>query len=361
MDSAVKSRPNHYELLGLAHGASAEEIAQAYAKELGLLRPRAFGSLAEVTVAYETLRDPAKRKAYDAGIGVESPSEPVQKPALSLAGRLEGAHFPPMNPSPPAPRATRRPKAEWRIEPRTAPSATALLHQPIKPAATKTGGLPPRKPVERPRPESRDKIDRPRGTQDRAAESRRASIDWKLPALAAGALAVAIGGGAWTGWEAGNDAEQAAAAVTLKVPPAKAASAVPAPESAPAATNPAPVEQARRDAPALLAEPSPLALQAAAPVEPQTELAALEQKQRELEAESAPAQPAPVETVAAKLPLPDAVVAQTIARIGYPCGEVASTTAMGGAGVFKVTCTSGHSYRAAPVRGRYHFRRMAGR
>jgi hypothetical protein len=59
------------------------------------------------------------------------------------------------------------------------------------------------------------------------------------------------------------------------------------------------------------------------------------------------------------MPLPKAVIARTIGRIGYPCGQVASTTAVDGAsGAFKVTCTSGHSYRAAPVRGRYRFRRL---
>jgi hypothetical protein len=63
----------------------------------------------------------------------------------------------------------------------------------------------------------------------------------------------------------------------------------------------------------------------------------------------------------AAMPLPDSVVARTIGRIGYACGEVASTTAVDGApGVFKITCTSGHSYRAAPVRGRYHFKRWSG-
>jgi hypothetical protein len=36
----------------------------------------------------------------------------------------------------------------------------------------------------------------------------------------------------------------------------------------------------------------------------------------------------------------------------------ASTTAIEGSpGVFKVNCTSGDSYKATPVRGRYHFRR----
>jgi hypothetical protein len=66
---------------------------------------------------------------------------------------------------------------------------------------------------------------------------------------------------------------------------------------------------------------------------------------------------------AARLPLSNAVIARTIARIGYPCGRVAATAAAeGGApGAFTVTCTSGHSYRAAPVGGRYHFRRVGGR
>ena len=62
------------------------------------------------------------------------------------------------------------------------------------------------------------------------------------------------------------------------------------------------------------------------------------------------------------MPLPKATIARTIGRIGYACGQVASTSAIEGEGpgVFKVTCTSGHSYKAAPVRGRYHFSRMRG-
>ena len=62
------------------------------------------------------------------------------------------------------------------------------------------------------------------------------------------------------------------------------------------------------------------------------------------------------------MPLPNKVVARTIERIGYACGEVASTTPVEGAGsgVFTVTCTSGQSYQARPVRGRYRFRRLGG-
>jgi hypothetical protein len=85
-----------------------------------------------------------------------------------------------------------------------------------------------------------------------------------------------------------------------------------------------------------------------APAKPASDLAAPE-------AAAAP-------SVAAAMPLPNAVVARTIERIGYACGEVASTAAVEGEqGVFKVTCTSGQSYQATPVGGRYHFRRMGSR
>jgi hypothetical protein len=71
------------------------------------------------------------------------------------------------------------------------------------------------------------------------------------------------------------------------------------------------------------------------------------------------AAPAPaVETVAAAMPLSNATVARTIHKIGYACGQVASTSTGGSPGAYKVTCTSGHSYEAKPVHGRYHFRRL---
>ena len=75
-------------------------------------------------------------------------------------------------------------------------------------------------------------------------------------------------------------------------------------------------------------------------------------------AEPDPLAPAasPVVT-SASLPLSNATIARTIGRIGYSCGTVAATEAMGG-GAFKVTCSSGQSYRAAPVHGRYRFKRL---
>ena len=80
MSSTVKSRPNHYEVLGLTPAATGDEIAQAFARELGLLRPRPFGSLAEVTVAYETLRDRIKREAYDISLGLKPKPPGPSKP-----------------------------------------------------------------------------------------------------------------------------------------------------------------------------------------------------------------------------------------------------------------------------------------
>src|SRR5204863_1828970 len=69
---------------------------------------------------------------------------------------------------------------------------------------------------------------------------------------------------------------------------------------------------------------------------------------------------ASAEAVPTAMPLPNAVIARTIHRIGYACGEVASTSAVEGArGVYTVTCTSGASYQAAPIHGRYRFRRVA--
>jgi hypothetical protein len=359
MDSTVKSRPNHYELLGLTPTATLDELDQAFARELKL--PRAFGSLAEFTIAYETLRDPARRRAYDASIFKPEP-KPEPRPALSLAGRLEGAALSAASPKPvvrPRLRPDPRPQA------RTAPSATALLHQPIAPRIPQRDPTPQAKqePLRRPEPVAAPQsvqrpIDdyAPRPFAGDYAEDRHAPFQWKIPALAAGALVLAISGGAWMGVESGNDApeDQLKPAVTLKVPPAKAAAPIAASADEPrtiAAEQPS--RPTRSAAPAEIARPP---LQIDLPDEQPTEVAALEQQQRDIEQAAAPALAAAA--TSAKMPLPNSVIARTIGRIGYPCGQVASTAALDGVGVFKVTCTSGHSYRAAPVGGRYHFRRM---
>jgi hypothetical protein len=256
-----------------------------------------------------------------------------------------------------------------------------LLRQPIRPLPrdiqpvlrTKPEDLRRPEPVEEPKvekpPIEKPAVEKPRffepeGGGDRPIhrieperfyDSGRKPIDWRLPAAAAGALALAVGAGAWTGWEAGNDNDQPA--VTLKVPKANSPSAAADSPPAYAMAETLPEQPARAAAPTARTERTRPPLQIALPEEPQTEVALLEQRQRELETEQAVAQAPPVEVAAAKMPLPNSVVARTIGRIGYPCGQVASTAALS-PGVFKVTCTSGHSYRAAPVNGRYRFRRL---
>jgi hypothetical protein len=70
---------------------------------------------------------------------------------------------------------------------------------------------------------------------------------------------------------------------------------------------------------------------------------------------SDPLAPKPVE---ASMPLPGNVIARTIERIGYSCGSVSSTSAVEGAsGVYNVTCSSGQTYQATPIHGRYRFRK----
>ena len=46
------------------------------------------------------------------------------------------------------------------------------------------------------------------------------------------------------------------------------------------------------------------------------------------------------------MPLPNKVIARTIERIGYSCGEVSSTSAVdGSSGAYNVTCSSGRPTR----------------
>ena len=379
MSSTVKSRPNHYEVLGLTPGASSEEIAQAFAKELSDRRPRAFGSLANVTIAYETLRDRIKRDAYDISLGLRpKPKPPAPSPAAP-------AEWSPLRASPRpapqsaqdllsrlAPRADAAPRSEPVAEPKSQPSATASRREPIDPKPDdvfpKPGTI--QEPVQ-PEAMVRSRAELPSGEgRLHFAEAGRFKVDgdapfqWKIPALAAGVLTLAVCVGAWTGLEAGNDNEQAQAenAVTLKVPPAK-----PLPEIAgsPLALGPS-VEEARPQQPTRAIAATARVERPRPPLQidlPEAQLGEAAQSSQnppdEIATEQAAAESPSAEATSARMPLPNAVIARTIQRIGYPCGQVASTTALEGApGAFKVTCTSGHSYRAAPVRGRYRFRRM---
>ena len=240
MVSTVRSRPNHYEVLGLTPAASSDGIEQAFAKEL--LRPRPFGSLAEVTIAYETLRDRIKREAYDISIGVKpKPASPSPDGPPEWAPFLIGASAKPVvrhaiNPLPRIlQQADARPRPESgeapAAEPKMPPFVAAPRPEPFNPDSRE---VQPKPTAEEPRPEAVAKpVLEPQTGGDRLhfAELGRFRFDgvalsqWKLPALAAGAMILAVGVGAWTGLESGNDNElvQPTQAVTLKVPQARRA------------------------------------------------------------------------------------------------------------------------------------------
>jgi hypothetical protein len=371
MGSTVKSRPNHYEVLGLAPAASSEEIAQAFAEQLNPLRPRAFGSLAEVTVAFETLRDRAKREAYDIASGLKpKPTPPAPEvPAEWAPFLIRASARPGVQPAPapmprPAPQVVARPQPEPIAEQKISPFEAARRERIRLPThEVHLDPMPAAEEPRRPEPTAIPAFEPRTGTdQLHFAETGRFRIEgnapfqWKLPALAAGAMVFAIGIGAWTGLEAGNDNEQVHSeqAATLKIPPAKPLPVIT--DSLPAAASSTEEPQRRTrvaDAvPRTVRERLPLdiTLPDEQPVEAMAEQPAAAAEQ--LAAETPSIAPTP-----ASLPLPNSVIARTIGRIGYPCGQVAGATALG-SGAFKVTCTSGHSYRAAPVRGRYRFRRM---
>lgn len=384
MVSTIRSRPSHYETLGLKPTANGEEIARAFVKEFS--RPHAFGGGAEVSVAFATLRDPIKRRAYDASLGLKP--EPALSYSLtawaagapfigSAPGGPLGRYYKDGSPTP-APRANPPGQPEPPAEPRMASFIAASLRDPAKPEARHepppASKLQPPEPLRRPQAEASSRRDPHiggdrvlrRAEDGRLSDAEDGSIEWKRTAIAAGVLVVAVAFlGAWAGLEAGNGPgpPQPEHDVKIALPPAQ-------PPPTAAAPSPAPVRGLEEVRPARPMHRAVAVAQAVrtvttprpAPTEgQQAEVTQSAQSQPQQDAaEQAVAESSPVAPVAANLPLPNAVIARTIERIGYACGRVASTTAPeGGApGVFRVTCTSGNSYQASPVRGRYHFRRV---
>lgn len=327
MDSQVKPRPNHYELLGLTPSATDEEIARAFAREISPLTPHAFGDIALLSVAHETLRDPAKRRAYDDSLGLNPKPRavrPVQGWQYATTVRVAGRVPPP----PPAAKA----EPPTPVEQAKPPAPT-----PTPPAEPRSDWVPPSLPLQH-----------IRSIEDEPSL-------WKRPAIIAGAIFLAVAVmGVLAGLWAAREVQSKIPAETLTIEaPAEARSIEP--KGVPAAQ--APTLQAK---PARSAAPLPRPRQKAPeppPVQAQEQRA---EDVPEISTEQVAALISQPDEAQATMPLPNGVIARTIGRIGYSCGEVASTSAVDGApGVFKVSCTSGQSYRAAPVRGRYHFRRWA--
>jgi curved DNA-binding protein CbpA len=363
MVETVKLRPNHYETLGLTPAASSEEIAQAFAREVNLIALRPLGTFARVSAAYEALRDPVRRLAYDASLA------PPPRPSHSLIGRLERA---PIEDRPPAKASGAQPlppSVEPDVLPASEPIAASLVDEPLRQSPEALATDSQRQQWSEPPPDQyfADQVDwRELEREARADRSMRPAVrGLVINTAVGGALLLAIVLGAWTGLESGNDNQQAQRVLTVDLPISLATTA-PATDAtaAPASTSSEEEVERPREAPQVAARTQParpplqIDLPDEVPAQPAPADEASERPSGELAGE--PAEPA---SRTAKLPLPDAVVARTIGRIGYACGQVASTVPMDGKapGTFKVTCTSGDSYRAAPVNGRYRFRRLGGR
>jgi hypothetical protein len=382
--ASTTAKRTHYDVLGLEPTATSDEVARAFAREMGAFRPHSISGLAEVTVAHDILRDPARRREYDASIGLVR-ERPKQLLAWSGVGHAsfsvsafasrppaaEQPAAPIVAVSPPEPEPAPPPPVQPEARAEPAPFIGAALRELARPepwheaARTQPEPLPPPAAALDPpagvAPDFRPALD------EQLGDAEEASIPWKRTGIIAGALlAGVVLAGAWAGWNAGGTENKAA--VTAALPPSTtftvgdpAAAAAPAPAPAPLAEEAQPVQPKR---PAL-------ARSRVERSQPAPRLAGLERQIAELpqsEPSAAPAaevaqvaETAPAAAVAASMPLSNGVVARTLHRIGYPCGRVASTAPGGASGTFTVTCTSGHSYQAAPVHGRYRFRRMAGR
>jgi curved DNA-binding protein CbpA len=110
MVSPVKSRLTHYDNLGLTPAATPDEIAEAFAEQIHITitsPEEAIEHADKVYIAYETLRDPIKRRAYDAAIGLwegEAATEQEVEPFIGTTGGESPEHlhsaFPADTPAP---------------------------------------------------------------------------------------------------------------------------------------------------------------------------------------------------------------------------------------------------------------------
>lgn len=224
MVSTVRSRPNHYVRLGVERTASDEEIARAFAYQMSLFRPMA--EAAQIGVAYEVLRDPAKRKAYDETLGFRREAKPSHAPtaiSFKISARLIGAGpaergeppEPVPSAAPPEPRpfiASPAPAAADAEERRVASAIRAQLAAPPAPPAEPAPVLPAA---------VSDFYSAHRGYGSSEADDRPLGLNRAVLAGGGIVLAAALVG-AWAGAAAGDGeaqpAERAASAPALATP-----------------------------------------------------------------------------------------------------------------------------------------------
>ena len=389
MASSLRAMSNHYDTLQVAPDATTDEIVRAFSSQMRNVRVRpdiTVARLAQLTVAYETLRDPAKRRNYDASLGLrrEVPlglSQFVSAPGgPGLLERLDrGAE----RAARAAPSVAAQPASTAASEPRVASFIAAAVRQPASRSEPQTSPPPVREEVPQSRREPVPPSPPRQIREDLDVEDGRPTIGRTGATLAA----AVIGAGFLTFAMALPDHNpdrlaapvQAQPAVTVALPPdvADQSSAAPPHELAQVAAKTVRNMPPRTRNIAVAAEVPSVVAPAAIeqPAQQSTAVDPGQAKSSDAAATEAVAQApvspdtgealanlAPAATAAAALPLSSATIAHTIERIGYGCGRVVSTASVdGAAGVYKISCSSGQVYRAAPVNGRYHFRRWGGR
>jgi hypothetical protein len=372
MVNKVRSRPNHYELLGLAPAAESAEVHRAFVAKMSSFGAHSIEEAAQFLVAYETLRDREKRRSYDASLGLLAKPAPREWSIAVTPPRWTPFMVKVPTNQPPEPQVSLDQSREVPGEPEVAsPAVQSGVNEPsVEPAAR----------YEAQQQERAQKIphedlevvlkhirDVGRAERERMRHADSAPSDWRRVGLALGGLLV---GAAILGTMAGLSVQDKSGAAQAE--PARApAERAPKPETV---LDPSPPTST-----AALAGPATEELpQAITPVLRRGHRlfrerhSARQRMAQSAAAESAPSQdrapegaalspaPQPDQGTAADLPVSTKLIARTIERIGYRCGDVSSAAPAEGKaqGVYRITCSSGQTYQATPVRGRYHFRRL---
>jgi len=375
MAGTLSSRPNHYDALGLTPAASDEQIARAFGRKMTAFRWHPAGAAAELWIAYETLRDRIKRADYDRSLGL------VPKRPQSWSMTVTQQQWTPFIASEPEMEREQAPEPHVSAGERSEAPIDARLEAIAATIRELTKPAPPElraeaSPVQMPVQPRRQ----PAGDLDIVIEVRRVGrmekerlqqedrpLNWKRPVQLVGGLVVGAGVlGALLGISARDNpapAEAESPAPVKAVGAVPHASAVPpiaSPVTVPLAAGsdaadlyPAKTRTSRQYAPKPRGAPQADSVQTSdnAPVQAQADAAPA--------ADQVAADPLAPKPTPATLPLSNSTIARTLDRIGYRCGGVASSTALDDVGTFSVTCSSGQTYRATPVHGRYRFRRSA--
>ena len=382
MVSSVRSRPNHYEMLGLKPAASEEEICRAFVGKMSVFGAHSTAETAQILVAYETLRDLSKRREYDRSIGLAPPSEPREWSFAVTAPRWT----PFVAAASPRPFVQQSANTEARpSEPHVTPEAKAQLRPNAIAGEPEVRNAGQAERTTKPQSQRRERaeldvdvdtlLQHIRSTGLKEKEKLRSSqkplADWKRLGLGLGGL---VFGAGLIGGIAGLSVKDNVSPVQADPAPSPSDVLV-RPHDEPAAGS---LAERTAKTPETRIEPVSLPKISRSRRSPQRQQpsAWADKLAEDLPIVSIPPEHPPIESaaaepgdggkaqaIAATLPLSNSLVARTIERIGYPCGEIASTAPAEGEapGVFKITCSSGQTYQARPVRGRYHFKRLGAR